>query len=81
MTPWASSYVPPHRVYGALWSILSACPPSAERTCFSQVLTGGLVGITLLICKVRLATVFGLLSFILNYIPNVRRPCTLMLTA
>ena len=45
------------------------------------MLTGGLVGITLLICKVRLATVFGLLSFILNYIPNVRRSCTLMLTA
>ena len=46
-----------------------------------SVLTGGLVGITLLICKVRLATVFGLLSFILNYIPNVRRSRTLMLTA
>jgi hypothetical protein len=27
-TPWATSYAPPHRAYGALWSILSACPPS-----------------------------------------------------
>ena len=28
LNTWTSSYAPPHRAYGALWSILSACPPS-----------------------------------------------------
>ena len=36
-----------------------------------SVLTGGLVAAALLICQVRLAVIFGLLSFMLNYIPNV----------
>lgn len=36
-----------------------------------SALTGGLVGVILLACKVRLAILFALLAFILNFIPNV----------
>eukprot|EP01052_Picozoa_sp_SAG31_P036393 SAG31_NODE_4536_length_3157_cov_5.125899_1_plen_166_part_00 len=44
-----------------------------------SVLTGGLVGVSLLACQVRLAMIFGLLSFLLNYIPNVGSIIAMML--
>lgn len=33
--------------------------------------TGFLVAVVLFLCSVKLAVLFGLLSFLLNYIPNV----------
>ena len=36
-----------------------------------SALTGGLVGVILLACKVRLAILFALLAFMLNFIPNI----------
>jgi len=42
----------------------------ALKTAISM-LTGILVAVILLVCQVKLAIMFGLLSFLLNYIPNV----------
>jgi AI-2 transport protein TqsA len=33
--------------------------------------TGALVTITLLACSVKMAALFGLMSFLLNFIPNI----------
>lgn len=36
-----------------------------------SALTGGLVGFILIACRVRLAVLFGLLTFMLNFVPNI----------
>ena len=35
-----------------------------------SLLTGGLTGVILLLCQVKLAIMFGILAFLLNFIPN-----------
>lgn len=44
-----------------------------------SALTGGLVGLILGLCQVRLYVLFGLLTFLLNYIPNVGSMIAMML--
>lgn len=44
-----------------------------------SALTGGLVGLILALCKVRLSVLFGLLTFLFNYIPNVGSMIAMML--
>jgi len=43
----------------------------AQLKTIISFVTGALVTITLLACSVKMAALFGLMSFLLNFIPNI----------